>query len=420
MKLNFTEEPDLVFARGISPCPRAGIARHDVYDSRFDERHNRVIVGGVGTSGCIDKLATWFERCRLEIPAKESRQPNLFPAFCGFQPSYGFKAELHFSDRMARTLTNSEIAELLKIPPAKCLDKAVELYIGHISFLIQNRPADVVVCVIPNQLYDHLTQLDSNSSNDEDADSLESNFRRALKAKAMRLGKPLQLVVETTLEERPKGHQDDATRAWNLCTALYYKSHNTIPWRLTDNPNKPTVCYAGIGFYRSRDKSVLNTSMAQVFDELGNGIILRGDPVVNNKDDRHPYLTYEQSGNLLRRALREYYRAVDTSPSRLVLHKSSNFREEEIDGFRDVMKDERVRRSDFVTIMPTSLRLLRNGDYPPLRGFHLELTRKHIFFIQKVLCRFTELIQVNTCRKPWNCVSSQVRMNLLKRSVPRY
>lgn len=44
---------------------------------------------------------------------------------------------------------------------------------------------------------------------------------------------------------------------------------------------------------------MLHTSLAQIFDELGNNVILRGTPVEIDKDDRRPHLKNEQAYELL-------------------------------------------------------------------------------------------------------------------------
>ena len=192
----------------------------------------------------------------------------------------------------------------------------------------------------------------------------------------MHLGRPLQILREVTLVGGAS-QQDDATRAWNLCTALYYKANQTVPWKLKTSANRPSVCFAGIGFYRSRDRKVLNTSLAQVFDELGNSVILRGTPVEVDKDDLRPFLTERQAYDLLKQALYEYEVAMETSPARLVVHKSSKFRDEELSGMRDAAREMRVGAVDFVTVFNSDLRLFRDGKYPPYRGTHVEFDREH-------------------------------------------
>jgi hypothetical protein len=383
MKLHLIEEPYLEFGQDKHLCPRAGITEYGVYDIRLNIRRDRILVGAVGTRNCLEKLANWLDRCSRPIPAKpDSRQPNLFPSFCGFNRETGFRSNIGADEEITRRLDNSDIKNIIKIPDRqKRINEAVELYYKHALFLAQNRPVDVIVCVIPNDLFDKIAKeekpaLEETIEEKRQDDIIETNFRRALKAKSMHLDKPLQLIREFSLETR-KTQQDDATKAWNFCTALYYKASRTVPWKIISNVNRPSVCYIGIGFYRSRDRRVLNTSLAQIFDELGNSIILRGTPVDVDKDDRQPHLTVNQAYDLLTRALEAYENALGTSPGRMVIHKTSNYKIDELEGLRDAAKAARVRSVDFVTILDTDLRLLRDGFYSPYRGTHVEFDESH-------------------------------------------
>jgi argonaute-like protein implicated in RNA metabolism and viral defense len=63
-------------------------------------------------------------------------------------------------------------------------------------------------------------------------------------------------------------------------------------------------------------------------------------------------------------------------PSRLVLHKSSNFSDEEIDGFIEAIDKLGIPTINFITIMESDFRLYRNGKYPPFRGSCLEINDK--------------------------------------------
>ncbi|MEQ8383916.1 MAG: hypothetical protein RH949_16305 [Coleofasciculus sp. A1-SPW-01] len=381
MKLHYIREPLLEFGRDSHVCPRAGIANYDVYDTKLKIRRERVLVGAVGTSDTLSKLYSWLEKCSQPIPSKpDSRQPNLFAPFCGFKPDFGFKSSLVIDEQITRTLNYSDINEVIRIQDwNERIDAAVALYYRQAKFLAQNRVVDVIVCIVPTKLYDEIykpkvVSREESLENDQEQhdDILEANFRRALKARAMHLGKPLQLVREVSLESNLKGQQDEATKAWNFCTALYYKTNQTVPWKLSTNINRPSVCFIGISFYRSRDRQILNTSLAQIFDELGNNVILRGTPVDIDKRDRRPHLQADQADQLLKRALTEYEMAMDTSPARIVLHKSSNYSDEELAGFESTAEEMRIRKIDFVTILDSELRLLRGKEYPPYRGMHLE------------------------------------------------
>ncbi len=58
----------------------------------------------------------------------------------------------------------------------------------------------------------------------------------------MRFSRPIQIIRRTTWDPTFKPRQaqkrrlqDEATRAWNLHTALYYKAGG-VPWRLPAKP----------------------------------------------------------------------------------------------------------------------------------------------------------------------------------------
>jgi len=362
MKIEHLKEPRLLFANGTHICPRSGIAEYGVFDQAQTTRRHEIYIGGIGTSNCVDLLAKWLDRCHGVIAAaSDVKQENLRLPFCGFNQESGFGAGMMFSADLSRTLKNSEIREILNI---RCRTdrvlKAIDCYYENIKFLAQNRHVDVIVCVIPEDLYKVIsTEEPAGAETLEDNEERyeELNFRRALKAKAMPLGKPLQLIRQVSLDEaKVSGQQDDATKAWNFCTALYYKSGPTIPWKLDQDSARASSCAVGLSFYQSRDRQTLRTSLAQIFDELGNGLILRGTPVEIDKHDRVPRLSAQQAHDLLVAALNEYRVALRTFPARVVIHKSSNFNEEEIDGLEAAAQEVNIDTVDFVTVMDSKVR----------------------------------------------------------------
>lgn len=388
MKLQILPEPDLQFGRGRHVCPRAGIQQLDVYDSVLTVRRDRLWIGAVGISDDLESLETWVGRCQHRIPAKlNARQPTLFPAFCGFNEHVGFRATMSLEDEIARRIPKSAIRKAIKIRGFnRRVNAAVKLFVPHVKFLCQNRTVDVVVCVVPDDLYDVVSKRSTTPAEDyiEDSksdDLVEANFRRSLKAACLHLGVPLQLIRAKSLEANPPDMQDDATKAWNFCTALYYKANQTVPWRLPDDPNAPGTCYAGIDFFRSRDRKVLHTSLAQIFDELGNSVILRGTPVSVDKNDRRPFLRSDQAEELLTRALAEYKDALGHAPARMVLHRTSRIRREELEGFESAAAAEGVSTLDCVTVHDADIRLFRQGLYPPHRGTMVSLSKtEHLLY----------------------------------------
>jgi len=146
----------------------------------------------------------------------------------------------------------------------------------------------------------------------------------------MQFRTPIQLILPGTYDESkakkqkragtPRPLQDEATRAWNFFSALYYKAGGT-PWRLQRDPYSLDACFVGISFFETLDRSRLTTSMAQVFNELGEGVVVRGGAAALSKEDRQPHLGKVDCEELLRNALARYREVHKNLPARVVVHK---------------------------------------------------------------------------------------------------
>lgn len=403
MNLHFFEEPELEFGTGNHIDIRFGLMLRGPLDYNTPSAPRQVRVGIVGTNYTIDGVSAWLEKCRGEIPGKESKKPNLFPRFPGFNPQESFQSELVLDSQLHRPLPPIELKRLLQgTAPNKVVRDAVALYLAELRYLSENTNADVLICAHPQELLDAMEQAEETANPDRHLDGGEDNdgpikgarlvFHDMLKAEAMvEVAKPLQIVRPHTYDEKARrqqkrkpgvtqSKQDEATRAWNFHTALYYKAGG-VPWRLVRDPSQLTTCYVGISFYVSLDKESVLTSMAQVFNQRGEGVIVRGEPARISKDDLAPHLRKKDAYGLLRDALNKYKAEHYNFPARVVLHKSSSFDAEEIDGFFDALGEKSVSFHDFVSISTSDTRLFRHGTYSPLRGTMLSLSEKqHILY----------------------------------------
>ncbi|KXK47085.1 MAG: hypothetical protein UZ10_BCD003000691 [Bacteroidetes bacterium OLB10] len=363
MKAEYIQEPFLLFGKGKSICPREGISELSVYDTVIEARKNQLLLGIIGIEEDVENLKNWLKRFESYIPTSpKGKQKGLFKSFPGFNQEKGFCAKFIYDSNYERILSPNDIKKILKEPDRdKKVLNAVDMFGENIGFLSDIKNCDVIVCIIPKSFEGKIVKENKDdepveqNAEDNGEPELELNFRRALKARAMKYNTPIQLLREYVLHDNNKS-QDAATKAWNFCTALYYKGLQTIPWKLDVDENKPKVCFVGIGFYRSRDKKTIQTSLAQIFNENGKGVILRGTPVMEDKDDKKPHLTYDQSLHLLKDALTKYKFATGTMPGRVVLHKTSKYYEDELDGFIQAMQDLGITEYDIVTVMETDLR----------------------------------------------------------------
>jgi hypothetical protein len=202
-----------------------------------------------------------------------------------------------------------------------------------------------------------------------------TNFRRSLKAAAMQIPMPTQIMWPDTIAQKGVSRQDDASVAWNASVGLYYKGSG-FPWTMTRM--QIGTCYIGVSFFKDPNdpESRMRTSLAQIFTYTGEGLVLRGDTFPwNTALGRSPHLSEDGSRTLLSAALALYRKRMNQNPSRVVVHKSSEYWDEERKGFLEAMKE--VPKHDFVAFGDRSIRLFRFGKFPPLRGTAVSLGKGH-------------------------------------------
>lgn len=394
------DEPELQFGTSRHIDIRFGLMNYCPMDFDSDFAPKNIRLGVVGSAKSIEGLRDWLNKCHDEIPAKESRQPNLFPKFPGFNAEVGFRSALQSDSSLERQINNRHIES---IAGSTVRDeqkvRAVEVIVEQVRSLLEKKPPDVIVCALPHEFLDAFEPPEESADlEDEGAEESVSgessiDFHHLLKARCMSLPSacPIQLVLPGTYDPRMRRRgrsrsrdvrplQDEATRAWNFHTAIYYKAGGT-PWRLVQDPGKLQTCFVGIGFFRTLDKERISTSVAQVFNERGNGVVVRGEPAVFEKEDRQLHLDSEAAYKLLDRALAEYRKEHKTMPARVVVHKTSSHNSAESDGFEKAVREHNIESCELLSLRKSSLRLFRNGVYPPLRGTFLSLTeRTHILY----------------------------------------
>jgi hypothetical protein len=388
MKLDFIHEPELEFGTGRHVDIRFGLMNYGPLD-RFESLAPKEIkLGIVGTPETAEGVHKWLDKCRGGVDAKKSAHPNLFTRFPGYG-SGNLPADLILDSKLQKTILPAAFDAVIINPEmtrSQKIQEAVNMFLSELEYLKEKEAADVFVIGIPMNLLIYMLSEDrSTASTGDDSEPGTAigklDFHHLLKARAMHLGKPLQLIQPSTYDEskrlpqkarkeRTRELQDEATRAWNFYTALYYKAGG-IPWKIVTETTDLTVCYVGVSFYKTLDGSKLLTSTAQVFNERGDGIVLRGGSAKQSKEDREIHLNEQDAFELLDKALARYKKEHLTLPARLVLHKTSSYNEEELDGFKRALEEYRIALYDFINMRDSLTRLYRNGEYPPLRGSFL-------------------------------------------------
>jgi len=408
-------EPRILFGgRHEHVDPKIGLALYGPYSGPDQPRPplSSINVGIVGPAPMLADAERFLHAATGEL-VNDGSQPFLHPHFPGFNAAPPFQCALVLAASLRHAFTSDELTAALKTPDFyDRIDKIAALYVRAIETLEARDPRpSVVLCCIPQEVIDvctvrrtragqiqriKLTSEEKRAREEaaspqlrlfaelgttvgvEDEEPVHQNLRRAIKADSMKFGIPTQLVWPRTLELVPRTAavgerqvQDIATRAWNLLTALYYKAGGS-PWRLAQID--PGVCFIGVSFYREilTTEPKLRTALAQMFTASGDGYVIRGKAFEWDEatGGRSPHLDQANAASLMRDVLALYKRQnEDRLPSRLVLHKSSRFTEEELRGFKDGAGS--VPRMDLVAFGWRGIQFHRPGLYPPLRGMYV-------------------------------------------------
>jgi len=265
--------------------------------------------------------------------------------------------------------------------PSESVDRLLNLIDKKMKYLKQrcDPPPDVIIVALPEEVVDactddHLDQPKWKSG--------RTDFHDRIKTFGLKYDIPTQLIRPSSLHFDGSG-QEKAEVAWNLAVGLLYKSREGKPWKVAEL--EETTCYAGISFYRERhgDYSKTHASLAQVFLSTGESFVIWGDPAMDDEPSGNNHLTKESAEGIVDQILEQYSQNRSQPPSRLVLHKTSRFEEQEREGFKRAASE--IPKLDFVTIREGDpVRLFPDTQYPPLRGtvLHPQNTDTYYLYTQ--------------------------------------
>lgn len=437
IKLDYIPEPKLQFGQYFDhEDSKTGLAEYGPFGRNVEGLHcSEIKIGFVGTSETIAGAKEWLKECASPIEShnvklikeKEKAEGPLLwepePSenvgfvrvykilnrdFCGFSATSPFACEFQLNPRWERVLRPADIDPILAREDKRTrIEQLITLFADQIQSLANTSPPPTVIIIALTK------EIEEKADAVRITGNFFLNFRRALKARAMRWGVPLQLLRRSTIVGTRRELQEKATRAWNFCTAMYYKADG-VPWRPTLLP--PDVCYVGIDFFVSQNtagKLAMRSSVAQAFDHLGQGLVLRGDEFEwdEEKLGRSPHLTRARAKELISGTLREYVNVRGAPPRRVVIHKRSRFwgadhgEHDELAGLYEGIYDVFSRcETDFVTLSQSGVRFFREGMYPALRGTYATLGTERHFIYTMGYIPYLETYPGSYVPEPWEIV----------------
>lgn len=390
------EEPHLEFGdKHHHPDPRLGLFEAGPLQIPLGDVVKIAVVGDAKT---VEDAKAFFVAAATGFKGKGEKHPNMHPDFPGLGNQNPFRCKFEIPEGATAAISQSKIDKIRKEPHhERAVEAAVDEIVQQLQTLDESshRP-DVAIIALPVSLIERVwnAKVDSKATveKDDSGGSDAPDFRGMLKARAMNLSFPIQIVWEDVFDEsakiprkikenRSRKIQDQAGRTWNLLTTLYYKGSGRIPWRKMPHDGDFAACYIGVSFYREVGGQQLFTSAAQMFDERGRGFILKGKRAQTESRGRHPYMTKVDAYQLIADALAAYKKHHKHYPARVIVLKTSQFRAEEADGIFEALDEAGAELRDLVWIHESySVKVLRDGNYPVMRGTFVDLGGKGLLY----------------------------------------
>ena len=399
--ISIIKEPMIKVGNNIElPDPKLGLSLFGTYQEEKQEIN--IKIGIIGDSNSIENANEFFKRIETEI---EGHKQNLLHiGFPGLETDSKLNIKLSFNEKWDAMITDSEVESAVKKDHLhERIEETVEIIEQKVKNISDREPTpDVIIVALPEKFYERCVDIRrgkrklpwksyqekriirSKTVNQslgkwgveiKEKEVIEiTNLRSYMKGECMKYSIPTQIILPRTFENKSTT-QDHASIVWNLITGLIYKA-NHIPWKVSGlDQNK---CYMGIAFYRDRKytEDWMRTSLAQVFSLSTEGLVLKGNQVPVDRDTNSPHLAENDAENLIRQAIQGYKEQTGFPPKRLVLHKTSRFNEAELKGFRRGGKD--INQLELIALGTRGFKLIRWGNYPPLRGTVVKLPDKSV------------------------------------------
>ena len=407
--LTYFDEPELRFGFDQTlDDPRYGLLAFGPLDER---RPSGIRIGVVGTPSSIGVFRSWAARVAGHI-FPERTDAGHHVAFPGFEVAFRTPwtepvVEIPISQSILSSLLRSSDRHLAIYDTVSLFETPIRR-----RLVDDDMRVDVWFVVIPEEVYvlgrplsrvpraDQVTvtskmnaklarrlqrepSLFAEDMKAAEVYKYEVNFHHQLKARLLGTGAVVQVVRESTisivgldsLSGTRRRRQVDATIAWNLCTATYFKAGGR-PWKLANV--REGVCYVGIVFKRNDLSSEEGNACcgAQMFLDSGDGLVFKGamGPWYSTSTKEF-HLPASEATALVHRVVQSYVEEKGIAPSELFIHGRSRFTAEEAAAFQLGAPDGTkvfcvcIKRSN-------DLKLFRPGSTPILRGTAYKLNAR--------------------------------------------
>ena len=298
--------------------PLRGLVRFGPY-SKSMALLDPIRVATIAPDGQSNRLFSFLRELKMVHKPRERKE--YLPDWIGFSEVFGVNVAPASTDCLVElpkdlsdNLKNSENSHLI----------LADAILGEVRQLTKSRNAfDVAFILLPEAW--------SNSFYGDD----DFNLHDYLKAHCATIGLPFQIVQESSA----LSYHCRASVMWRIGLALYVKAGG-IPWKIADT--LPDAAYIGISYALRKNvngETDFVTCCSQVFDADGSGL----EFVAYDASEYHgrwdnPFLSRRDMFRVINRSMDLYRkRHAGQVPKRVFIHKSTEFKRDEIQGCFDAL-----------------------------------------------------------------------------------
>ena len=321
---SWVDEPNLLFhpdrRSDRSPHPLRGLLEYGPFGrsllNAVLDPIRVAIVAPAGELTLVDRLLR-----ELDQTHQPRERKQYLPPYPGFQRVFGLRVVPAASVariELPRTLDDELVAAPL---PHIVLAERVAQVIGRLAAL--RHEYDVVCIYLPERWQPAFYGPEGD----------DFDLHAFIKATAA----PQQIATQLLREAKVLKYACRCSVAWRLAIALYTKAGGT-PWRLADIDPETALIGIGYGLRQGGDQRFV-TCASHVFDASGSGFefLVYGTDDFNVVGDS-PYLTRADMHRVIARSMDVYQRRHGgRSPRRVVVHKTTEFKVDEVDGCFDAL-----------------------------------------------------------------------------------
>jgi hypothetical protein len=309
--------PERVPDRDIHPL--RGLLRFGPYSSGFVPDPIRVAT--ISPAGKSERLFAFVRE--LNATSKPTERREYLPEWPGFQRVFGL--HMRGAGRGCHIELDQQLEIDMEASPSPHVILAERLLRAVQSLEARRSEFDVLFIYIPQRWVAGFT---GGPSDDFD---LHDHIKAATAARRL----PVQLLRE----DKALAYPDKASVMWRIGLALYVKAGG-IPWKLADADAE--TAYVGLSYAVrpvDSDRPRFVTCCSQVFDAEGAGLeFVAYDAHEVEVQRDNPFLSRTEMFRVMTRSMDLYRRRhAGRSPRRVMVHKTTEFKPEEMDGAMEAL-----------------------------------------------------------------------------------